>query len=259
VPIRFETSAAVAVITIDRPEAMNALDRAHNEELATVMRRYQSDPALRAAVLTGAGDRAFCAGADLKDLLPSYRAAVQAGHSPVWAFGGITGVPGDTKPLIAAVNGYALAGGLEMALACDIRIASPNARFGLAETKLAITPGAGGTQRLPRTVPFGVAMEMILSGEPIGAEEALRWGLVNRLVDPGALVEAAVNLGHAIAARGPLAVRAARAAVLNSLSVGLEEGLDLERRTFEQMMLTEDSAEGYRAFNEKRAPQYRGR
>src|SRR6202011_2082631 len=130
----------------------------------------------------GVGDRAFCAGADLRDLLPAYRDAVRSGTHPVWAFGGVTGNTSQGKPIIAAINGYALAGGLEMALACDIRLAAPHARFGLAATKLAIPPGAGGTQRLPRTIPLGPAMEMILTGEPIGAEDALRWGLVNRVV-----------------------------------------------------------------------------
>ncbi len=180
-PVRYEIDGQVVLITIDRPEAMNALDGAHNAELTEAFDRYESDPGLHAAVLTGAGEKAFSAGADLRHLLPAFRDAVRAGESPPWVFGGITATAHAGKPKIAAVNGFALAGGLELALACDIRLASPNARFGLAETKLAIIPGAGGTQRLPRMIPLGAAMEMILSGEPIGAEDALRWGLVNRL------------------------------------------------------------------------------
>jgi enoyl-CoA hydratase/carnithine racemase len=258
-PIRYQISGAVVVITIDRPEAMNALDQAHNGELAAAIHRYQDDSTLRAAVLTGGGDRAFCAGADLREMLPGFRAEVRAGRNPPWVFGGITGAAQDGKPIIAAVNGHALAGGLEMALACDIRIASPNAKFGLAETKLAITPGAGGTQRLPRAIPLGAAMEMILSGESVGAEDALRWGLVNRVVPGPDLVEAAVSLARSISARGPLAVRAARSSILRGISVGLEAGLEIEREAFLAMMGTEDSEEGYTAFQEKRVPVYHGR
>lgn len=257
-PIRYEVSGAVVVITIDRPEAMNSLDPEHNQALANAFERYERDSSLRAAVLTGAGDKAFSAGADLRRLIPPFRDAVRAGQSPPWVMGGITGPEDSGKPKIAAVNGHALAGGLELALACDLRLASPNATFGLSETKWAIIPGAGGTQRLPRSIPLGPAMEMILTGEPVGADDALRWGLVNRVVPADRLLPASVEVAQLIAARGPLAVRAARQAVLEGLGVSLADGLARERRRFLEVMRTDDAVEGATAFAEKRAPVYQG-
>jgi enoyl-CoA hydratase/carnithine racemase len=258
VPIRYELSAAVAIITIDRPEAMNALDPAHNEALTKAFERFGREDSARVAVLTGAGNAAFSAGADLRKLIPPFRGAVRAGHSPPWVLGGITDkVFG--KPTIAAVNGHALAGGLELALACDIRIASINATFGLAETKWGLIPGAGGTQRLPRVIPIGPAMEMILTGEPIGADQALRWGLVSRVLPSDRLLPEAIALASTVAARGPLAVRAARAAVLEGLDARLADGLELERQYFLGGMRTDDAVEGARAFAEKRLPRFEGR
>ena len=258
-PIRYDIDERIVVITIDRPEAMNALDTKHNEDLTEAIRSYQTDPELRAGILIGAGDRAFSPGADLRQHLPAFRVAVRAGGSPPWDFGGITADPHGGKPLIAAVNGHALAGGLELALACDIRLASPNASFGLAETKLAIIPGAGGTQRLPRLIPLGAAMEMILSGEPIDAARALHLGLVNRVVPLADLRAEAVLLARSIAARGPLAVQAAKEVVIQGLSVGLEAGLLLERSRFLEVMRTDDALEGSTAFLEKRPPVYLGK
>lgn len=257
--IEFQTDGAVAIITINRPEAMNAIDRRHNTDLAGAFQRYEHDPSLRAAVVTGAGEKAFSAGADLRDLMPSFREAVRNGERPPWVFGGITQAGFISKPTIAAVNGLAYAGGLELALACDVRIASPHATFALVETKVAVIPGAGGTQRLARTVPLGVALEMILTGEPVNAEDALRWGLVNRVVPAAELVDSAVRMGHIIAQRGPLAVQAARQAVLEGLSVGLSEGLEREHERFIEIVRTDDAAEGNAAFAEKRAPQFFGR
>lgn len=256
--IRYEISGAVAIITIDRPEAMNAIDPAHNEALTAAFERYESDDSVRAAVLTGSGTKAFSAGADLRRLIPPFRDAVRAGHSPPWVLGGITDqVNGKAK--IAAVNGHALAGGLELALACDIRLASVNATFGLAETKWGLIPGAGGTQRLPRAIPLGPAMEMILTGEPIDAEQALKWGLVNRVVPSDRLIPTALALATTIAARGPAAVRAARSVVLQSIGSRLSEGLALERQYFLEIMRTDDAAEGASAFSAKRDPVFKGR
>ena len=258
-PIRYEVDDAVVVITIDRPQAMNALDPEHNDALTEAFARYEDDESLRAAVLTGAGEKAFSAGLDLRTFVPPYRDAFRRGEDPPWILGGITADADNGKPKIAAVNGHALAGGLEMALACDIRYASPNASFGLAETKWAIIPGAGGSQRLPRAIPLGPAMEMIMSGEPIGADDALRWGLVNRVVPIDELLPTALAVAHSIAAKGPLAVRAAKTSVLEGLSVGLAEGLERERRRFAEIMRTDDAIEGATAFSEKRAPIYKGR
>jgi enoyl-CoA hydratase/carnithine racemase len=256
-PIEYDVTGAVVVITINRPEAMNALDPAHNDALAAAFARYEEDASLRAAVLTGAGTKAFSAGADLRRLIPPFRDAVRAGQSPPWVIGGITASE-TGKPKIAAINGHALAGGLELALACDLRLASANATFGLSETRWAIIPGAGGTQRLPRAIPLGPAMEMILTGDPVGAEEALRWGLVNRILPPDRLLPAAIEVAESIAAKGPLAVLAARRCVLEGLGAPLAAGLELERQQFLDIMRTADAFEGATAFSEKRAPVYKG-
>lgn len=258
-PISYEVDGHVALITIDRPEAMNSLDRQHNSELELAWRRMNQDDAIRVGVLTGAGDKAFSAGADLKDLIPSFRAEVRAGSRAPWSMGGLTYEPHHGKPMIAAVNGHALAGGMELALACDIRICSPNASFGLAETKWAIIPGAGGTQRLPLTVPLGWAMEIILTGDPIDAETALRIGLVNRIVPSSDLVASALKLASTIASRGPLAVQVARKAILEGMTLGLGAGMMNERDLFFGIMNTEDSAEGAASFAERRSPNYVGR
>jgi enoyl-CoA hydratase/carnithine racemase len=257
-PIRSDVDGHVVTIVIDRPEARNALDPEHNEALAAAFEEFAADPSLRVAILTASGET-FSAGADLKALIPPYRAAVERGESPAWTFGGITAANGVGKPLIAAINGHALAGGLELALACDIRIAVPEATLGLAETKWALIPGAGGTQRLPRTVPLGAALELILTGEPIDAAEAHRIGLVNRVVPADALPRAAAELAATIARRGPLAVTAAKQAVHGGPSLDLAAGMELEHALFLDVMGTEDAVEGPRAFAEKRQPVYRGR
>ncbi len=160
--IEYETDGRVALITINRAAAMNALDTDHNRKLEEAWRRMNEDSGVHAGVLTGAGTSAFCSGADLKELVPAHHREVRAGSRAPWSMGGMTAEPHFGKPLIAAINGHALAGGMELALACDIRVCSPNATFGLSETKWALIPGAGGTQRLPRAVPLGWAMEMIL-------------------------------------------------------------------------------------------------
>lgn len=257
--IEYEVDGEVALITINRPEAMNSLDRAHNAALEAAWTRMNQDPAIRVGVLTGAGSKAFCAGADLKDLIPSHSAAARSGSRARWSMGGITYEPHFGKPLLAAVNGHALAGGMELALACDIRLCSPNATFGLAETKWALIPGAGGTQRLPNCVPLGWAMEIILTGDPIDAETALRIGLVNRVVRPDELVETTMALAHKIGSRGPLAVRGARKAILEGLTLGLGAGMVNERDLFAEIVKSDDAIEGATAFTEKRAPRYHGK
>ena len=257
--IDYAVSGHVARITINRPDAMNAIDTAHNTALEAAWLRMNEDRQIRVGVLSGAGSRAFCAGADLKELIPSHHAAVRGGVRAPWSMGGITFEPHFGKPMIAAVNGHALAGGMELALACDIRVCSPNATFGLAETKWALIPGAGGTQRLPRAVPLGWAMEMILTGDPIDAEIAQRIGLVNRILPQAQLLEHAMRLAATIASRGPLAVSAARRAILEGLTLGLGSGLMNERDIFIGIMKTDDALEGATAFAEKREPRYQGR
>ncbi len=257
--IDYEIVGHVARITINRPEAMNAIDSTHNSALEAAWLQLNKDPQVRAGVLTGAGARAFCAGADLKELIPSHHSAVRSGARAPWSMGGITAEPHFGKPMIAAVNGHALAGGMELALACDIRICTSNATFGLAETKWALIPGAGGTQRLPLTVPLGWAMEMILTGDPIDAETALRIGLVNRVLPQDQLIEHAMRLAATIASRGPLAVAAARQSILEGLTLGLAAGLSNERDLFIGIMKTDDALEGPAAFAGKRDPRFQGR
>lgn len=259
-PIEVARHGSVMLITIARPEVMNCLDADHNQELGEVWDEFsRSDDAI-VAVLTGKGDRSFSAGADLKSLIPAQRSAVAGGKTQTWGFGGgLARGRVMNKPIIAAVNGHCLAGGLEMALACDIRVCSPNARFGLAEVKWAIIPGAGGTQRLPRAVPLGMAMEMILTGDPIDADEALRVGLVNRILPLPDLVPSALELASRIASRGPVAVRAARRAVYEGLGRDFAAGMAVEEFLFNESIRTEDASEGPLAFAEKRAPNFKGR
>ena len=250
---------AVMLVTIARSSVMNSLDAATNDALARAWDQFETNTEFHVAVLTGQGEKSFCAGADLKTLIPARQAEIAAGVKPALSFGGgLTSGRRLSKPIIAAVNGHCLAGGLELALACDMRICSPNASFGLSEVKWAIIPGAGGTQRLPRNVPLGYALEMILSGDPIDAAEALRVGIVNRIVPRADLVPAALELAGRIASRGPLAIRAARRAVYDGLEHGLEAGLEVEKALFHEVLQTEDAAEGPRAFAEKRQPKYKG-
>mgnify|MGYP001388255063 CR=1 FL=1 len=255
-PIHYDVDGRVARITIDRPEALNALDPEHNDALGDAFNRFRDDADIWIAIVTGAGDRAFSAGADLKALIPARAAAVRAGKGIGTTFAGITRGFTTWKPIIAAINGYAVGGGLELALCCDLRVAAEHARFGLPEVRWGIIPGAGGTQRLPRAIPVGRAMELMLTGEQIDAAEALRLGLVNRVVPLPELMSSASQLAETILQRGPLAVRAVKRAVLQGLEGTLEEGLDLERRLSEDLLRTEDSQEGTRAFAEKRAPRF---
>ncbi|MGH2598097.1 MAG: enoyl-CoA hydratase/isomerase family protein [Dehalococcoidia bacterium] len=258
-PVHYALDGHIATITLDRPEALNAIDREMNARLAETWGRFDADDEAWVGILTGAGDRAFCAGADLIDLIPDATARARAGGLTEFNFGGNTRDFQTWKPCIAAINGFALAGGLEIALACDLRIAVPRARFGLPEVRWAIIPGGGGTQRLPRLIPAAKAMELILTGKQIDAEEALQIGLINEMVEPERLMPAAREMAEALLQNGPLALRAAKQAVLQGLDSTLDEGLKLELGLFGKLLLTEDADEGPKAFAEKRAPQYRAR
>ena len=261
--IRFENQDSVALITIDRPKVHNALDFETSDALVDAWIRFRDDDALRVAILTGAGERAFCAGADLRGVAEFYKNLSSTQRlrrsEQVPGLGGITKNLLVDKPIIAAVNGHCLAGGLEIALACDLRIASENATFGLPEVTRGIIPGAGGTQRLPRLVGPEHALDLIMTGRRIDADEAERIGLVSRVVSPGALQDEALAMARAIAENGPLAVRAAKAAVWLGLDVSLEEGLRLEQLLAEPVRQSEDAQEGPRAFLEKRKPEFKGR
>lgn len=253
----------VLFVRIDRPETRNALDLAMNRELAEVWRTLRDDPALRVGVVTGTGDKAFCAGADLKEIgawYASMSASERLAHgrdNP--GLGGITRNLDARKPVIAAINGACLAGGLELALACDIRVAAEGATFGLPEVRWGLMPGAGGTQRLPRAIPMSIAMEMILTAQPIDARRALSAGLVSAVVTRDELEGSAMELASRIAANAPLAVQAARFATLRGRDLALEDGLELEQLYADPLRETEDVKEGLAAFAEKRPPRYRGR
>jgi enoyl-CoA hydratase/carnithine racemase len=258
-PITTEKHERVGLVTIDRPEQMNSLDRAHNQALADALLSLAAHDDVCCVVITGAGENAFCAGADLHDLAPSAREAALRGEPIDWHFGRLTSLTDYPKPTIAAVNGHALAGGLELALACDLRLASPNARLGLAETRWALVPGAGGTVRLPRCVPLGIALEMAITADPITAEAALHWGLVNRVVDHPDLVPEALALAERISRRGPLAVRSVRASINRGLGLDVDEALGHEAAAFAAIMGTDDAGRGIAGFAERVEPEYSGR
>lgn len=258
--ILYQQDERVVTITIDRPQAMNSIDPDTHQELIEAWLRFRDDPEAWVAILTGAGEKAFSAGADLKKLIPQAFGGRDRGrgHND-YGLGGITRGLEIWKPLIAAVNGHALAGGLELVLACDLRVAAEHATFGLTEVRWAIMPGAGGTQRLPRAVPLAKAMEMILMAETIGAAEAQRLGLVNAVVPLAELLPTARRWARTLCERGPLAVRAAKEAIVRGLSLPLADGLRLEAFLSGTLRGTEDAVEGPRAFAEKRKPVFKGR
>lgn len=262
-PVRFETQGYMAFITIDRPEVHNAIDLDTSSELAEAWARFRDNTDLWVAIVTGAGEKAFSAGADLRALGEFYRAMtpLQRRHRAETqpALGGLTRNLEVWKPIIAAVNGYCFGGGLELALACDIRIASENAQFGLTETSWGIIPGAGGTQRLPRLIPKGIALEMIFTAKKIDAAEAYRIGLVNEVVPLARLMEAAIEMAERICANAPLAVQTAKMAVWKGLELPLADGLRLENLLGEPLRQSEDVQEGIAAFAEKRKPQFKGK
>jgi len=255
--VLYEKADRVATITLNRPEALNALSAELSGELHEAMVDFRDDPDVWVAILTGAGDRAFSAGADIKGFKPATDQQVKAARDQT------SGPPvrADTimKPFIAAIHGYALGGGLELAMTCDIRIAADNAQMGQPEINIGFMPGAGGTIRLPRFVPRAVAAEMLLTGNRINAEEALRYGLVSRVVPRNQLMETAKQIALTICQRGPLGVRASKEALLKGYDMTLEEGLALERRLNTDIRKSEDFMEGARAFAAKRPPEYKGK
>jgi enoyl-CoA hydratase len=254
--ILVEKSDRLAWVTLNRPEKLNALNNEVLRELEQVLADLEQDSAVGALILTGAGEKAFVAGADIAELknLDTAGARVQALRGQA-VFQRLESMP---KPVIAAVNGFALGGGCELALACHIRIASENARFGLPEVSLGIIPGYGGTQRLPRLVGKGIALDMILSAEMIPAADALRMGLVSRVVPQADLRAAAEKLARTILSRGPLALRSALAAVNEGLEMPLAQGQQYEAAVFGLLAATQDMQEGMGAFLEKRPAQFKG-
>jgi E-phenylitaconyl-CoA hydratase len=254
--IDVEVRDGIAVITLNRPERHNALDSEHYEALSRAWIRVRDEASIRCAIVTGAGERAFCTGADLKSWIGRSQAPSElwlTQRDPllnrgleVW------------KPVIAAVNGYCLGGGMTMLFATDLRVVAEHATFGLSEVKRGVIAANGGTQRILSQLPHAIAMEMLLTGDTIDAQAALRWGLVNRVVPQSALMDTALALAHRIAANAPLAVQAAKELAIRSRDTDLAAGLRMEQLVNRLLQTTEDVTEGRAAFAQKRPPDFKG-
>jgi enoyl-CoA hydratase/carnithine racemase len=255
--IDLELKDGVAVITINRPDRLNAMDADHYRGLSEAWSRVRDDAEIRVAIVTGAGERAFTVGADIKSFV-----ANPAGLEEMWL------TQKDQllnrglevwKPVIAAVNGLCLGGGMTLLFATDIRVAAEHATFSLAEVKRGVIAGNGGTQRVLRQLPYAIGMEMLLTGDPIDAAAAAQWGLVNNVVPPAKLMEAAMDYAQRIARNAPLAVQAAKELAIRSRDLDLASGLRMEQLVNRMLQFSEDAAEGPAAFAQKRPARFRGR
>lgn len=254
--VRLERRGSAHVLTIDRPKALNSLDHATLAELAAAVREADAAAGTGAIVVTGAGEKAFVAGADISEM--ASMGPLAAREHALRGQAALATLADATKPTIAAINGYALGGGLELALACDLRIASENAVLGLPETGLAVIPGFGGTQRLPRVVGAARAAQLVLTGERIPAAKALEWGLVSAVLPREKLLDEALRLSDAISANGPYAVRLAKRVIREGMDMPLSQALSHEASAFGLCFGTRDQKEGMTAFLEKRKPGYEG-
>lgn len=259
-PVLFGLEGQVAILTLNRPEALNAMTPELLDLLDAYLSRVEADPAIRVVVLTGSGEKSFCVGADLKARQQEFTGG-QISRDPFAegverVFGHIERLP---RPVLAAINGYALGGGLELALTADLRVAAEEARFGFPEAKVGSMPGAGGTQRLPRVVGVSRAKELMFVGDHIDAREAHRIGLVNRVVPRADLMTTTLELARTIGQRAPLSLQAIKAAVDYGMDHALEDGLAFERARFAALRDSEDRKEGIAAFLEKREPHFAGR
>lgn len=254
--ILLEKKAAIAYVTVNRPKVLNALNMATMEELRVAFTDIQADASIRVAILTGSGEKAFIAGADIGEL--SKNDAVRGKEYTHRGQSVLDLIENLGKPVIACINGFALGGGCELAMACTMRLASENAKLGQPEVKLGIIPGYGGSQRLPRLVGKGLAMQLVLTGEMITAQEAHRIGLLNEVTAVAELIPRAQAIAQKIIANAPLAVQYALEAVNHGMEMTLAEGLYLEAALFGVCCATEDKQEGTTAFLEKRAPQFKG-
>jgi enoyl-CoA hydratase len=255
--VLYETKAGIAYVTFNRPKVLNALDRATWQALRACFERARDDDAVRGVILTGAGEKAFVAGADIREL--AHVTAVEAERSSRFGQEVLDLIENLGKPVVAAINGFALGGGCETAMACTLRIAVEHAKFGQPEVKLGLLPGGGGTQRLPRLVGRGRALQLILTGGTIDAQEAWRIGLVNEIVPATELIPRAEAILREIGANAPVAIRYALEATHKGLDTSLDEGLALEASYFGLCAATEDKNEGTAAFLQKRAPHFAGR
>jgi enoyl-CoA hydratase/carnithine racemase len=255
--VLYEKSGAIAYVTVNRPKVLNALNTPTWKDLRTAFEDARDDAAVRGVILTGAGDKAFIAGADISEL--AHVAAFEAEQSSRFGQEVLDLIENLGKPVVAAINGFALGGGCETAMACTIRIAVESAKFGQPEVKLGLVPGGGGTQRMPRLIGKGRALQLILSGEMISAQEAYRIGLVNEIVSAAELITRAEAILKMIASNAPIAVKFALEAANKGMETSQSEGLMLEASYFGLCAATEDKKEGTTAFLEKRAPQFRGR
>lgn len=256
-PIDFSVDDHIATITINRPERMNAMDAAHYEALSEAWIRVRDDPQIRVAVITGAGEKSFTAGADLKsfvnaqpplsELMLTQKGQLLNRGLEVW------------KPIVSAINGFCLGGGVTLMLATDIRVCAEHATFNVAEVKRGVFPANGGTQRISQQLPHAIAMEMLLIGDSIDAQTALRWGLVNRVVPKDQLMATAREYAERLARNAPLAVQSAKELAIRSRDVDLAVGLRMEQMMLRLLQSSEDVAEGARAFSEKRTPSFSGR
>jgi enoyl-CoA hydratase/carnithine racemase len=254
--IEYTREGKIAIFTINRPEALGALNVEGMRQLHNAFIDFRDDDELLVGIITGTGDKAFSAGVDIKDYLPFVKRTTD---KPWKRPAGIMRGLDIWKPLIAACNGLTIGGGLEIALACDMMIASENATFGLPEVTVGLCPGGGGTQRLPRTIPRRIAAEMLFTGKTIDAQEAYRIGLVNKVVPLADLMSEAKKLAVTICRNAPLAVRAAKEAMIRGLSMSFEDGLKLEDDFQRYIMSTKDFEEGITAFREKRKPKFEGK
>lgn len=253
--VEYRKEGRIAYFTINRPDGTNIIDIKGMQEYSEAMTEFQNDPDLWVGIITGKGKRVFCAGADLKEAFTLMRDQDIGRSEPPMPQRGME----VWKPLIAAINGLAIGGGLEIALACDIRIAAENARLGLPEVTLGLIPGWGGTQRLPRLIPWCKAAEIIFTGKIIDASEALRINLINSVVPYANLMSTAAEYAEAICRVSPLAVQAAKKAMLRGCDVSLEKGLELENHLVSHVLKTEDCIEGMTAYLEKRKAAFKGR
>lgn len=253
--IIYEKKGPVAVLTINREGALNAIAGQTSREMQEAWEDFRDDDELRVAILTGVGEKSFSTG---MDLVATARGENQFAGKPA-PFGGFTKRMPIYKPIIAAINGFCLAGGMELALTCDIRICTPEARFGLPEVRWAIMPGAGGTQRMPRAIPLAWANYLILTADQMDADTAFRIGLVSHVVPREELMGRAMAIANMICERGPLAVKAAKETIIRGMDMPLEHGLAYEDLVLGRLMATDDAKEGPKAFAEKRKPEYKGR